>query len=97
MLTTSKAYQLAKTKVDEAKEQLASILSECEVQVNNSYDLVALKMCLERHEIAPKAVDAVVRHQELICWMVYKMIFLALAEDIVGAIEICMTQTFLKG
>ena len=90
-----KGYQLANTKVQAAEQQLASILSECDVHVNNSYDLVALKMCLERHEIAPKAIDAVVRHYvnvgiDLLDGVQYDIPVksLALAEDIVAAIDL---------
>ena len=55
-------YQLARSELAAAEEQLASILSECDYDINSTYDLIALKMCLESHDISPEVIAAVVRH-----------------------------------
>ena len=57
-----KGYHLARSEVAAAKEQLVDVLNECDLQINSTYDLIALKMCLQKHDVHPKVVDAVVTH-----------------------------------
>ena len=35
---------------------------QCDVHIQNSYDLLALKTCLKSHDILPKVIEAVVRY-----------------------------------
>lgn len=59
---TSKGTSFARSKVAAAEERLVDVLNECDLQIDSTCDLIALKMCLQRHDIDQKVVDAVVRH-----------------------------------
>ena len=55
-------YENAMSEVENAKQSLNELLSQCDLQVENSYDLLALQRCLKNHDISPKVVQAVVEH-----------------------------------
>ena len=54
-------YLDAKSTFKSAQALLADLLSECRVQIQNSFDLLALKRCLKAHNVAPVVVEAVVQ------------------------------------
>ena len=51
----------AKATLESAQALLADLLSECSFQIQNSFDLLALKTCLKAHDVAPIVVEAVVQ------------------------------------
>ena len=51
----------AKSTLESAQALLADLLSECRLQVQSGYDLLALKRCLKAHNVAPVVVEAVVQ------------------------------------
>ena len=51
----------AKSTLESAQALLANLLSECRFEIQSGYDLLALKRCLNAHNIAPIVVKAVVQ------------------------------------
>ena len=49
-------YLDAKSTFESAQGLLADLLSECSLQIQTSFDLLALKRCLKAHSVAPVAV-----------------------------------------
>ena len=56
-----KAYLDAKSALESAQALLADLLSECNLQIQSGYDLLALKRCLKAYDVAPVVVEAVVQ------------------------------------
>ena len=54
-------YLDAKSTLESAQALLANLLSECGLEILSSYDLLALKRCLNAHNVAPIVVKAVVQ------------------------------------
>ena len=44
-----------------AQALIADLLSECRLQIQSGYDLLALERCLKAHDVAPVVVKAVVQ------------------------------------
>ena len=55
-------YLDAKSALESAEEYLADVLSECDLHIQNSYDLLALKRCLKSHNISFKVIKAVAQY-----------------------------------
>ena len=51
----------AKATLESAQALLADLLSVCSFQIQNNFDLLALKMCLKAHDVAPIVIEAVVQ------------------------------------
>ena len=56
-----KAYLDAKSALESAHALLADLLSECMLQIQGGYDLLALKGCLKAHNVAPIVVEAIIQ------------------------------------
>ena len=54
-------YLDAKSTFESAQALLADFLSDCRLQIQSSYDLLALKRCLKAHDVAPIVVEAVMQ------------------------------------
>ena len=86
-------YLDAKSALESAEEYLADVLSECDLQIHNSYNFLALKRCLKSHNISFKVIKAVAQYyidtgiNELneVCDVI-PLASLALAESIVETI-----------
>ena len=52
----------AKSALESAEEYLAGVLSECDLHIQKSYDLLALKTCLKNHSVSLKVIEAVVKY-----------------------------------
>ena len=55
-------YLSAKLALEAAEEHLAHVLTDCDVQIESGYDLLALKQCMQTHGVAPTVIDTVVRY-----------------------------------
>ena len=88
-------YLDAKSALESAEEYLADVLSECDLHIQNSYDLLALKRCLKSHNISLKVIEAAVKYyiesgiDELnqVCDVI-PLSSLALAESVVETIDL---------
>ena len=56
-----KGYLNAKSALESAQVHLADLLHECNIQIQSSHDLLALKRCLKTHNIAHTVIEAVVK------------------------------------
>ena len=88
-------YLDAKSALESAAEYLADVLSECDLHIQNSYDLLALKTCLKSHSVSLKVIEAVVKYYidlgidewNEVCDVI-PLASLALAVSIVEAIDL---------
>ena len=46
--------------MESAQALLADLLSECRLEIQSGYDLLALKRCLKARDVAPIVVEAVI-------------------------------------
>ena len=51
----------AKSVLESAQVHFADLLRECDIQIQSSHDLLALKRCLETYNIAHTVTEAVVK------------------------------------
>ena len=56
------SYLDASSAMETVREHLADVLSECDLHIQNSDDLLTLKRCLKSHNISLKVIEAVVKY-----------------------------------